>query len=166
MTRTAVESEIGKFVDAYAPEIAASLRTCRRKVRRLFPRGYELVYDNYNALVFGFSATDRASEAILSIAGYPRWVTLFFLRGAALDDPDGLLEGSGRQVRSIRLATPGDLDKPAVRALVARAIAADAEALASAPRLATIVKSVSAKQRPRRPPEPAKKRPGGSGKRT
>jgi len=114
------------------------------------PRGFEMVYDNYNGLVFGFSPTERPSDALLSIVGYPRWVGLAFLQGASLADPDGLLQGTGRQVRGRRLSAPKDLDEPKLRALIARALAPEAEAFAAAPPLRTILKSVSAKQRPRR----------------
>jgi len=116
----------------------------------LFPRGHELVYDNYNALVFGFSPTERTSDALLSVAGYPRWVTLFFLRGAALDDPHKLLQGAGSQVRSIRLAAVECLDRPEVLSLIEQAVQPHAAAFGAAPALSTVVKSVSLKQRPRR----------------
>lgn len=135
----------------YRSEIAAAVSACRAKLHALFPRGYELVYDNYNALVFGFAASERASEAVLSIAAYPRWITLFFLNGATLEDPSALLRGTGRQVRSIKLKSPRDIDTPQIRALIAQAMEPVAAALAKAPPLTTIVKSVSATQRPRRP---------------
>jgi len=66
----------------------------------------------------------RLPGAIVSIAIYPRWVNLFFLQGAHLPDPEGVLQGSGNQVRFIRL-DPGAtiLDSPAVRGLIAEAIA-------------------------------------------
>ena len=110
-----------------------------------------MVFDNYNALVFGIGPTDKARESFISIAGYPRWVTLFFLDGARLDDPQGLLEGDGRQVRGIRLKTPADLDSPAVAALIVQAIAPHRDALAAAAPLATVIKAEVGKQRPRRP---------------
>jgi hypothetical protein len=146
-----IETEIAGFTAKYAPPIAAALKACRRRMHGFFPRGFELVYDNYNALVFGYAPSERASDAIVSIAGYPRWITLFFLHGATLHDPDKLLQGDGKQVRGIRLVSPADFDNPAVRALLQRAIAPHADAFAAAPRLATIVKSVSAAQRSRRP---------------
>jgi hypothetical protein len=40
---------------------------------------------------------------VFSLVLYPRWVRFFFLEGVALEDPDGRLEGSGSQVRSIRV---------------------------------------------------------------
>jgi hypothetical protein len=151
MTAVRVEKQIARFMGKYTPQLAASFEATRMRLRAAFPRGFELVYDNYNALVFGFSPTDRAGGAIVSIAGYPRWVTLFFLHGARLADPHGLLEGSGKQVRGITLKAPGDLNSTAVQALVRHALAPHAAAFAAAPALTTVVKSISAKQRPRRP---------------
>jgi len=147
----ATEARIEAFVDKYAPAIAAQLRDARRRLRARFPRGVEMVFDNYNALVFGIGPTDQSRDSFISIAGYPRWVTLFFLDGAGLHDPEGLLEGDGRQVRSVRLKAPADLDTPAVAALVAQAIAPHADALARAAPLSTVIKAEVAKQRSRRP---------------
>ncbi len=110
-----------------------------------------MVFDNYNALVFGIGPSDRTRESFISIAGYPKWVTLFFLNGADLPDPEGLLEGDGKQVRGIRLKTPADMDTPAVAALIAQAVAPHRDALAAAPALATVIKMEVDKQRPRRP---------------
>ena len=147
----AVEARIEAFVARYAPAIAAQLRDARRRLRAHFPRGVEMVFDNYNALVFGIGPTDQSRASFISIAGYPKWVTLFFLDGAGLDDPQGLLEGDGKQVRGIRLATPADMDSPAVAALIAQAIAPHADALAAAAPLSTVIKAEVQKQRPRRP---------------
>ena len=61
------------------PEIGALAKAILGKMRKRLPRAVELVYDNYNALVIGFGPTERASDAIFSIAVYPRWVSLFFL---------------------------------------------------------------------------------------
>ena len=145
------EARIEAFVSKYTPAIAAQLRDARRRLRAHFPRGVEMVFDNYNALVFGIGPTDQSRESFISIAGYPKWVTLFFLDGAGLHDPEGLLEGDGKQVRGIRLKTPADLDAPAVAALIAQAIAPHADALARAAPLATVIKAEVDKQRPRRP---------------
>ena len=146
-----VESRIDTFLARYTPEIAAQLREARARLRAAFPRGVEMVYDNYNALVFGIGAGERRSDAFISVAGYPRWVTLFFLDGVALEDPAGILEGAGSQVRGVRLKSPEDMARPEVAALIAQAIARREPALRAAPPLRTVVKSVSATQRPRQP---------------
>jgi uncharacterized protein DUF1801 len=120
-------------------------------MRRLTPGAIEFVYDNYNALVVGFGPTERPSDAILSIALYPRWVNLYFLDGALLDDPTGTLKGSGARVRTVRLSSAADLDAPSLRALIAQALAAADPPLNRRQPRKTIVRAVAAKQRSRRP---------------
>ena len=166
MKAKSAEAQIKTFLAKYSPGIAAELRAARKHLQALFPRGYELVYDNYNALVFGFSASDRSTDAFLSIAGYPRWITLFFLPGVGLEDPQRLLEGSGSKVRSIRLESARQLREPAVKRLIAQAISPHRHALKQAGALTTTVKSISAKQRPRRPEAPLKKARGPATRRT
>ena len=71
------------------------------------------MYDNYNALVVGFGPTERPSDALFSIVVYPRYVSLAFLTGATLTDPEGVLEGEGKKVRHVRLNEAGVIDSPA-----------------------------------------------------
>jgi hypothetical protein len=54
------------FISKYSPAIAAEGRAALETLRRLVPGAVELVYDNYNGLVVGFSGSDRPSDAILS----------------------------------------------------------------------------------------------------
>ena len=146
-----VEAEVESFIAKFTPALQVRVRDARAKLRSLFPRGYELVFDNYNALVFGIGPTDRTTSSFISIAAYPRWITLFFLHGKDLDDPTGLLEGEGKQIRSVRLVEPSTFDDAAVRALIAQAIAPQAAALQDAPPLTTVIRMRADKQRPRRP---------------
>lgn len=146
-----VEAQIATFLEEYTPEIETQLREARRRLRARFARGFELVFSNYNALVFGISPTQKTSDAFISVVGYPRWVTLFFLNGAALRDPARLLEGEGKQVRSIRLKSAADIGTVQVQALMAQAVVPRAAALREAPPLVTIIKTVVTKRRPRRP---------------
>ncbi|HEX8172260.1 MAG TPA: hypothetical protein VF824_17120 [Thermoanaerobaculia bacterium] len=139
-------SPLDAFLARYDPEIAATARAARAKLRKLLPGAFELVYDNYNALAIGYAPSDRTSEAILSLALYPRWVTLFFLRGVTLDDPGRILRGSGKLVRHIVLEDARDLDRDDVRALIAQATHGKSFANGK-----LIVKSISNNQRPRRP---------------
>ena len=82
-----------------------------------------LVYDNYNALAIGFAAGERVKDVVLSLAVYPRWVSLFFMQGRWLDDPDGLLKGEGNQVRHLPAISEASLDDPRIDALIERALA-------------------------------------------
>jgi hypothetical protein len=86
---------------------------------------------------------------IVSLALYPRWVSLFFMQGAALPDPHKLLRGSGNVVRHIVLNGAADLDKPEVRMLLIEAIQRAKVRLPRGGRGRAVIKSISLKQRPR-----------------
>src|SRR3984957_10024451 len=113
--------ELARFLAMYEPGIAATARAALARLRARLPGATEIVYDNYNALAVGFGPGDRASEAIISIAVYPRWVSLFFLQGARLKDPAKLLKGSGTRVRHIVLGDARDIGSADVEALIVAA---------------------------------------------
>ena len=139
--------QLAALLERRPPELAKVARAARAKLRKRLPGAVELVYDTY-ALVIGFSPTERPSDAILSIAIYPRWVNLFFLQGAHLPDPGGVLQGSGHQVRFIRLdAGAARLDSPPVRALITEAVAFADAPFAGRRRL--VIRSISTKTRRR-----------------
>ncbi len=145
------EKQLAGFLAKYDPSVAAVAKAARKKLRARLPGAVEMVYDNYNALVIGFGPSERPSEAILSIALYPRWVNLFFLNGTKLADPQKLLRGRGNQVRNILLVDAAVLDRPAVQALVTEAVEKASKPLEAAARRKLVIRSVSEQQRARRP---------------
>jgi hypothetical protein len=140
---------IGKF-DVANQKLIRSLRAAMRK--RL-PTAHELVYDNYNFFVIGYSATERPSDAIVSIATDANGAGLCFLYGATLPDPKKVLQGSGNQTRFLRLESAATLARPEVEALMKAAVAASRAPFAPTGAGKLIIRSVSEKQRPRRKPE-------------
>jgi hypothetical protein len=149
------EAQLDRFLDAFTPEIAAFARVALSKMRQRLPHSIELVYDNYNALACGFGPTEKTSEAIFSIAVFPKSVSLFFLQGAALPDSKSLLQGEGSVVRYIRLEDEDTLDRSDVKTMMATALKMAAVPMDKKTPYGLVIKSVSAKQRPRRP-APAK----------
>ena len=145
------ETQLDDFIDKFSPEIAAKARAIICKMRELLPGANELVYDNYNALAIGFCPTEKTSDTIFSIALFPRWVSLFFYYGVGLPDPEGLLKGSGNQVRHIVLQGPEVLDQPVLRTLMRDALDRAGDPIDPSGPGKLIIKSISAKQRPRRP---------------
>jgi hypothetical protein len=139
------------FIVKHPPEIGRLARVAVAKMRKRLPGATVLVYDNYNALAVGFGPGERTSDAIFSIAVYPKWVNLYFLKGAGLPDPHKLLKGKGKVGRYIRLASAADLYTPPVRELISAALARAEPTIDPAARGDVIIKSISAKQRPRRP---------------
>ena len=146
------EAQLATFMARFTPEVAALAQAVLVRMRARLPSAIHLVYDNYNALVIGFGPTERPSQAIFSIALFPRWVSLCFLQAASkLPDPKKLLKGSGKTVRHIRLESASVLDQPAVKALMKKALNRAAVPLDTTQPGRLIIKSVSARQRPRRP---------------
>lgn len=145
------EKALRTFIAKFDGKDQRLIRAVRKAVRTRLPTAHELVYDNYNFFVIGYSPTERPSDSIVSIAARANGVGLCFIRGAELSDPAKLLLGSGNQTRFIRLESAAVLEQPEVEALVAEAIAR-AKPLPESGRGKLIIRSVAAKQRPRRKP--------------
>jgi hypothetical protein len=140
----------------FTPEIVAQAEAVLATMRARLPGAVEMVYDNYNGLVVGFGAEERPHDAIFSIIVLPDHVTLCFIWGADLFDPDKLLRGGGKQVRHIRLDGPDTLDAAPVRALMTEAIARSAKPFDDTQPNRMVIRAVHPKPRPRRP-APTKK---------
>ncbi len=143
-------ARLERFIAKYSPAVAKVARAALGKLRAQLRGTQELVYDNYNALAIAWSPTGRTSDVICSIALYPRWVSLFFMRGAKLADPDARLKGSGKQIRHVVLESAKTLDEPAVRALLRQALSQAPVRPTGKAAPVTVVRAVAKKQRPRR----------------
>jgi len=145
----AAEKQLSTFIAKFSPEIAKRIRDSRTILRKRFPTAHEIVYDNYNFFVIGYTATEKASTCLVSIAANSKGVGLSFYWGATLPDPHKILKGSGTQNRFVQLPTAQALLDPKVTALID---AAEAQAKTPLPKTPgrLIIKSISAKQRPRR----------------
>lgn len=143
------ERQLTEFIAKFTPEMAKCIRTARAKMRGFVPHALELVYDNYNFFVIGYGPTEKAGDAIFSLAAQAKGLSLCFLQGAKLPDPHSLLRGSGNVVRNIRLESPDVLDDPKVRQLIDIALNRAKMPIPVNGSHQLIIKSVSTKQRPR-----------------
>jgi hypothetical protein len=166
----AAEAQLASFVAKYSDEIGALAMEIRARMRSKYPNALELVYDNYNALAIGYGPTEKTSEAIFSVALFPRWVSLFFLQAKGLPDPDRILKGEGSVAKHVVLPSAEAIEHPSVRALMEEAVNRAKVPFAAEGTHRLIIKSVSEKQRPRRPAEKpniavkAARRTGGAAK--
>ena len=144
------EKQLKGFIAKFEPKHRTLIRAVRKALRKRFPTAFELAYDNYNFFVIGYGPTQRPSEIMLSMAAAANGVSLFFARGASLPDPGKVLLGSGSQVRFIRIDSVDILARSEVKALFAAAVAKSKKPFASGGSGKLIIRSVSAKQRPRR----------------
>jgi len=146
----AVAQQVDGFIEKFESAMTQRIRAVRATLRKRFPTGIELVYDNYNFFVIGYSSTERPSDCIVSLAANSKGVGLSFYYGADLPDPHGILEGSGSQNRFVRLVEgAATLKDPRVEELI-RAAVDNAKTPLPKAKGYTVVRSISAKQRPRR----------------
>jgi Domain of unknown function (DU1801) len=143
------ESQLQAFIDKFDAKDQRLIKAVRATMRRRLPTANELVWDNYNFFVIGYSPTERPTDSILSIAARANGLGICFIHGASLPDPKGLLLGSGRQTRFIRVDSASQLLQPDVEKLIQAAVSRANKPLPSSGRGKLIIRSISAKQRPR-----------------
>jgi len=146
------EKQLQGFIEKFEPKHQALIRAMRKALRKRMPSANELVWDNYNFLVVAYSATERPSDSIVSIAAAANGVGLSFYRGATLPDPQQVLLGSGVQNRFLRFESAKTLLVPDVDALINAAIAQAKTPFPTKGKGKLIIRSISAKQKPRRKP--------------
>ena len=145
-TAASAAKQLDRFIAKFDAAHQALIRDVRKVLRKRFPTAYE----NYNFFVIGYSPTDRPSDSIISIAAAANGVGLCFIQGARLPDPHKVLNGSGKQTRFVRLESAKTLARPEVEALLSAAVAQAKTPWRATGRGELVIRSVSAKQRPRR----------------
>jgi hypothetical protein len=113
-----------KFLKPYDPVIQDLALQLRSLVLEEMAPCHENIYDAYSAVAIGYGWSDRLRDGVFHIAVYTKHVNLGFNHGAVLDDPLGILEGSGTHIRHLGIKTVSDIQRPEIRAYVRRAIQA------------------------------------------
>jgi len=142
-----------KFLLPYPDHVKAASLWLRDFVWELYPESNELIYDNYNALAFGWSPTNKAGDVFCSIAVFSDYVNFGFNRGVDIEDPDQILKGEGSQYRYIRVKEKEDFPEEIIRQLLEAAYQNSIARMKPIKKVIigeTIVKSISpVKRRPR-----------------
>jgi len=112
-----------EFLMPYDRSIVELMLALRELVLTEAPDAVEAIYDAYSAVAVGYSFTGRFSDSFVHIATYTKHVNLGFNRGATLRDPHKVLEGSGKAIRHIRIASTADLERPYLPQYIREAIA-------------------------------------------
>ena len=121
MVRYKPPAALIKFLKPYDREVQKLALDLRALVLEEMAPCHENIYDAYSAVAIGYGPTDRVSDGIFHIAVYTKGVNLGFNQGATLADPSGILEGTGKQIRHIKIRSPSDLERPELRGYVRRA---------------------------------------------
>jgi hypothetical protein len=115
-------TELLHFLDAYAPALVALALDLRELILDEAPEANEIVYDGAYTVALHYSATARHQDAFCYIALFTSHINLGFNRGAELPDPKKKLEGTGSQMRHIKIKEPADLERPEVRSFLRAAL--------------------------------------------
>ncbi len=107
-----------KLLVTNKPEAQALAHDLRRLIFRLVPGAKEKIYKGWGVADYGFGGSGRG---FLSIGPQKGYVNLYFMDGVSLRDSAGLLEGTGKRLRHVKILRPEDLKKPALQTLVRQA---------------------------------------------
>ena len=150
--RRSAEAQVRTLIAKFAPAHLRLLGAMRRWLRKRLPTAHEVVYEYRDFFVISYSPNERGYEGVLAIRASANGVKLYFNCGKELPDPAKLLQGSGKQTRSMNLEDASTLARPEVARLIDEAIARNRVPFARAGRGSVVIRSTSAKQRRRRRP--------------
>jgi hypothetical protein len=122
------KAEFEELLLKYAPPIRALAKKTRMSVLDVFPKACERTYLGWSNTWYG--TTDKTRDGVFAISPQRAYVSLFFLRGTELADPEGLLEGAGKKLMHVNLRVAADLKRPALRRLMKRAVALEKKRIA------------------------------------
>lgn len=100
----------------------------RALVFEIHPDSCEVVRLGDRAATYGLGPR-KMLDGYAYILPYKTWVNLGLYRGTELPDPEGLLVGSGKKLRHIKMRSIEDAERPAVRVLIEEALAERRKAL-------------------------------------
>ena len=144
--------DLTKFLKPFPTDVKQRAFWLREFVWALYPNANELIYDNYNAVAFGWSVTDKLGDTFCSIAvgRTSHNVHFGFFWGSKISDPKKLLIGEGNQYRYLLVKDVKDFPKTYVKSLLKEAYAYSSGKMKPVKKEVkgmTITKSISEKKR-------------------
>ena len=145
--------DLKRFLRSFPKDVQETALELRDFVWTHYPQTNELIYDNYNAVAFGWSPTDKVGHTFCSIAvgRSSHRVHFGFYWGSQISDPKKLLLGEGNQYRYILVSNLKEFPAKYMKQLLADAYNNSLSKVKDPNQLlhgATITKSVSIKKRP------------------
>lgn len=112
--------ELLEYLSRYDPSIVDLVLSVREFVLQELAPPHEYILNVYT-VVMGFGPTEKVGDQVCAITVNARYVNLMFHKGTELDDPHGLLEGTGKKIRHVKIRSAADLSHPGIRELLAEA---------------------------------------------
>ncbi len=121
----ALEADVDRLLSEHPPQIQAIERALRVTIQSAFPAAVEQVDFGNKLIAFGRSMKVRG--LLFAIIAHRDWVNLQLADGAVLPDPDGLVEGTGKRIRHVKIRSVEAASSPSVVALIEAELAARPE---------------------------------------
>lgn len=118
---TTTDAEFLGVLQGRDPAVREVAIAARRLILSLLPETIEVVWPAQGSAGYG-TGPRKMSDQFAWIVPYAKHVAFGFPYGVELDDPAGLLQGTGARIRNVRLATLDDVARPEFRALLEQAM--------------------------------------------
>ncbi len=125
------ETRYGTFAELMenaAPEARPIAQRLRELIMGIDPNTVEVVRLGDRAATYGVGPK-KISEGYAYLMAQNNWVNLGFFQGADLPDPAGLMEGTGKKMRHVKVRSLETAEQPQLRTLITAALAERTQAL-------------------------------------
>jgi len=116
---------VSEHLQKIPPAVRPMVRAARRTIKAIAPKAEEISYQSQpprsNRAMWKIVRYAVDGVNVVGIGTFPTYAAMFFYRGRELGDGSGLLEGTGKDSRFLRLGTAADADRPEVTRLVRKA---------------------------------------------
>jgi hypothetical protein len=120
-----LEADIDRLVSEHPPGIQAIERALRARIQMELPGVVERVDFGNKLIAFGRSVRMRGQ--LFSLIAHASWVNLQLADGVDLPDPEGLIEGTGKRIRHVKIRSVESASAPGVVAIIRAQLAARPE---------------------------------------
>ncbi|TLN09795.1 DUF1801 domain-containing protein [bacterium] len=114
------DTTLDDFLSQYSPQVRELALGTRALILRVFPDALEQV--DVPSKIIAYGTGRKYADLVCAVAPFTFHVNLMFSQGAVLTDPVGLLQGSGKRARHVKITRLENLEQPAMRELLEEAV--------------------------------------------
>jgi hypothetical protein len=111
-----LEGEVDRLLADHSPEVQAATRAIRAVVQEAMPERDERVDFGNKLIAYGWSM--RMRDLLFAIIPHRAHVNLQLADGAELPDPTGIVEGTGKRIRHVKIRSIEQANSEPVRSLI------------------------------------------------
>lgn len=115
------DAKIAQILDGHTPEVIALVASLCDMVRNAAPELREEGKTGWGNITY------KGKGVVCAVMPYKRYVSLHFYKGTSLSDPDGLLEGSGKALRHVKIYKPEDIHVEKLTKMIQEAVKLDSK---------------------------------------